>query len=148
MKILKKIQHVSPTIRLKLLLIMIGLFLFIGANIVGISDNLPGILLLFASVASILFALVYHWKTIRNYSILLIASTIGFPIMALLHNLFYAFAEAIRDLAFLKVIFHVIEVASFLIAIIICPVGILTGIIGIITLTIKKRISPDTFNQG
>jgi len=102
-----------------------------AAMIVSIDDNPPGIILSF--VGSILFVLAftYNWKKPKPYVILLISSVFGFVLFSVLHNVFEdigkgTFWEAIGGFLFLLAIF-------------ICPAGIIIGIAGSIIRAIKSE---------
>ena len=62
--------------------------------IIGVDDNLPGILLAYAGIVLITYAFIHHWKKSKNYVILLVASIIGFIVFAILHNVL----EAVNNL--------------------------------------------------
>jgi len=94
----------------------------IAAMIVSISDNLPGIVLSFISSILFVFAFTYNWKQAKQYVILLISSVFGFVIFAVLHNVF----EVIGKGTF----WEAIGGFFFLLAIFLCPAGIIIGGIG------------------
>ena len=142
MKILEKLFGTAKSRKISLILIETGILLMIAALIVGISDNPPGIILAFISICVIVIAFVHHWNKLKKFLILLIASLVGFPVFAVLHNLFYGLAIMAKDITVVKQILEILDVSSFLIAIFICPVGIIVGAIGCIVLVIKnKKIS-------
>ena len=88
------------------------------AAIIGIADNLPGILLCYAGIISIVYAFIHHWKKRKNYVTLLVASVIGFIVFAILHNVMEAVGVEIIGAGF------------FLIAMFVCPVTFLIGLAG------------------
>jgi hypothetical protein len=94
----------------------------IAAMIVSISDNLPGIVLSFISSILFVFAFTHNWKQAKLYVILLISSVFGFVIFAVLHNVF----EFIGKGTF----WEAIGGFFFLLAIFLCPAGIIIGGIG------------------
>ncbi len=66
------------------------------------------------------------------------ASLAGFPVFSFLHNavygtLIYFFGDNVRNVAD--------EPFFFIIAVIICPLGFIAGIIGSITIAIKRRVT-------
>ncbi len=142
MKIIEKLFGTAKSRKISLIFIATGILLMIAANIVGIADNLPGIILAFISICAIVLAFVHHWTKLRKFLVLLIGSVLGFPIFAVLHNLFHGLAIMAKDIIVVKQILEILDVSSFLIAIFICPVGIIVGAIGCIVLVIKnKKIS-------
>lgn len=54
-----------------LILVLSGCALITVAAIIGIADNLPGILLCYAGTALVVYAFIHHWKKSKNYMILL-----------------------------------------------------------------------------
>jgi hypothetical protein len=110
-----------------LTLAILGCVLIAMALILGIDDNLPGILLCYAGITSITFAFIHHWKKSKNYVILLVASIIGFVVFAILHNVFEAIGVEIIGAGF------------FLIAVFVCPVTFLIGLVGTLTTGGQKK---------
>lgn len=68
-------------------------------------------------------------------------SSAGFLLGVVLHNLLYALGTITENLGILNKIINFFEVASFLAATIICPVGFIVGMVG--TLIILKRSQPE-----
>ena len=66
-------------------------------------------------------------------------SSAGFFICVLLHNLFYALAIITSDIVLLNYLMEFMHAAFFLIAIFICPIGFLIGVIWSIVLLIKQK---------
>ena len=139
MKILENLLSTVKSRKISLVLIATSILLMIAANIVGIADNPPGIILAFISICAVITAFVHHWTKLKKFLILLIGSVVGFPVFAVLHNLFYALAEMAKDIIIVKQILEIIDVLSFLITIFICPVGIIVGATGSIILAIKNK---------
>ncbi len=105
-------------LRITLILLFIGCSLVAFAAIIGIPDNLPGILLCYAGVASIIYAFIHHWKENKRFVKLLVASIIGLVVCIILHNVFEAIGVEIIGAGF------------FLIAVFVCPVTLLIGLVG------------------
>jgi len=108
-----------------------SIILIIAALTVGIDDNPPGILLSFLSSVLFILAFTHDWKRAKPYVLLTVASLVSFAISAILHNVF----EAIGKGTFLEII----GVIFFLLAIFICPAGILIGIVGSLFQSFKRR---------
>jgi len=119
--------------------------LLIAAFIVGISDNPPGLALCYLATVSLILAFVHAWRKVKYFLILLGASVIGFAVFAVLHNVFYALAEISSDIVVLSQVLKFLDVASFLVAIFVCPAGLLIGAIGSVVMAViyfkKKRLS-------
>ena len=109
--------------------------------IVGISDNPPGIIILYAGIILLIVSLVYIWRKIRSFRILLVVSIVGVPVFSVLHNIFYGIAELTSDVKLLSETLNFFDAMSFLIALIICPSGIIVGMGGVLVLFIKRKQS-------
>ena len=114
-----------------------------AAGVVGISDNLPGIILTFGAAVVLVLTFVHPWRTAKQFRRLLYASLIGFVVFTILHNVFEALSGKLAGGAFQSVL-QGIDVASFLIAILICPPALAIGIIGTIVMSIRdsRRSTP------
>ena len=122
-----------------LFLLALGYISLIGATLVGISDNPPGIGLCYIGIGALILVFVHHWRKVKLFLWLLLASTIGFPVFAILHNVFYALGKATEKVVILKGFFNVLDVLGFLIAILVCPPGILIGAVGSIVLYLNNK---------
>ena len=107
--------------------------------LVGISDNPPGIGLLFLSAILLVTAFVHHWTETRRFRWLAIASLIGFPVFAILHNLLYALGELTAGVPVIPMVLEFLHAASFMVALILCPAGLAVGIVGAIATIIRAR---------
>ncbi len=131
-------------LRVSLLLVAICCGCLIAAFIVGISGNLPGLVLCFLAAISIVLAFVHSWRRIKYFVILLSASLVGFFVFVILHNVLYALGQMAADINILAHLLDFFHAVFFLIAILLCPAGFLIGAIGSIVIMItnskKKRI--------
>lgn len=98
-----------------------------AALLVGVSDNPPGVILMYLAIAGFTLAFVHRWKSTKRFVILLVASLIGFPLAAVLHNAFYGLGELAPAI---KPATDVLHVTFFLIAVLFCPVGVVIGAVG------------------
>ena len=113
---------------------------------------LPDVLEFFRPVFLLLMALCFllglallilavRWKErtlLRTFWILTGASTAGFALGGVLHNVFYALAEVTDKWPVLSGAMGVLEVAFFLIAVLLCPVAFLVGTVGAIVLIVRR----------
>ena len=76
---------------------------------------------------------------LKKILILTGASAAGFFVFAILHNIFYGLEQITGHIAILSYLMKVFEVIFFLIAIFVCPIGFLIGIIGAMIMFNKKR---------
>ena len=114
------------------ILLAISIISLIAAFIIGIADNPPGILLLYLGIIVLILAFVHHWREKKKFKILLIISILGIPIFAVLHNLFHGLGKMLADSTILQNLLGILNGTSFILALIICPVGLLIGILGLV----------------
>lgn len=117
----------------------ISIILLLTAFIIGISDNPPGILLCFAGIIALMLMFVHHWRKAKNFLILFVASIVGFLIFAVLHNVMYGLGKIAGEIFLLSQLLKFVDVLFFLIAILVCPPGILVGAVGSIVLCIRNK---------
>jgi len=75
---------------------------------------------------------------LRKFLLLTGGSVVGFFACVLLHNFLYALAILTANITILHYLFEVLHVIFFLIAILLCPLGFLIGIIGSLFQFIKR----------
>ena len=100
----------------------LGVISLVLAAIIGISDNPPGLILSFLGSVFFVLAFTHNWQKPKPYTILLIASLAGFVLSVILHNVF----EVVGKETFLELV----GVFFFLLAIFLCPAGVIVGGIG------------------
>ena len=128
----------------KRLSILAGIFcaLVISAVIVGVSDNIPGIVLCYLATVVLVVAPTHSWRKTKSFLILLAASVIAFFVFVLLHNAFYALTILANHIAALSHLMEALHVVFFIIAIFLCPATFLVGAVGSIVCAItghRKR---------
>jgi len=121
-----------------LALLAVGCAFLVAGFIVGINDNPPGIVLVYLAVSAWIVALVHGWRRVKRFLILLVASLVGFFLFAVLHNLFYALAELASDVVVLVQVLQFLHVVFFLIALLVCPPGVLIGAVGSVVLALSR----------
>ena len=129
--------------KVTLLWIVICCVSLTAAFIIGISGNLPGLAMCYVAAISIILAFVHTWRRVKYFSILLIASLIGFFVFVILHNVFYGLGQMAADINILRQLLDFLHAVFFIIATLICPAGFLVGAVGSAVTTIvyfdKKR---------
>jgi len=122
-----------------LVLLLTGVTLISLALIMGIADNLPGIMLLYSGCISLITLFTRQWRTIKNFFLLFVFSIIGLIGFSILHNVLYALKILAGDINLLSDNFEILSVTTFLIAVLLCPPGILVGGAGSLIYYFKKR---------
>jgi succinate-acetate transporter protein len=97
-----------------------AVLMIVASQLVGTTDNLPGIALLLGGMVSIFFAMVHPWKKSTNYGILA-AVCLGLILLTFL---------IIYILSLLKKTEYLSEAVVMIFTGLICLPGIITGIIG------------------
>ncbi|UCC81245.1 MAG: hypothetical protein JSW64_07785 [Candidatus Zixiibacteriota bacterium] len=138
MGITSKLFGEKRDLKISLIFLALCAIFAILALIVGIADNLPGFLLLVLGTFAMALAFVHRWRKSRKFEILTIASFIGFFVFAILHGVFEALGEKFIDTVIIYYLFAGINVSSFFMAILICPVGFIVGFIGFAKLSTKE----------
>ena len=102
-----------------------------AALIVTVDDNPPGIILAFVSGFLFVLALSYNFEKVNSYILLIIGSIVGFILSVIFHNLFEALGNG--------TILEVVGAFFFIVALFLCPPGLIIGIIGTIIKSIKGK---------
>ena len=101
-----------------------------AALLIGVSDNPPGIILLYSAGLTLLLAATHRWRDPRKFWYLLLGSLIGFFLFAAIHNFSEVGAGSIGHLPVLAWVLSAISAIFFLLAVILCPVGVVLGAVG------------------
>lgn len=139
MKSLMKLLGDKSNLKLTLIFLSLSIILIIAAFIVGIADNPPGAVLLYAGTFALILTIAHRWREVKKFTILTVASIIGIPIFVVLHNLLEVLGEKSADITLFYYLLTGLSVISFMVALIVCPAGLIIGIIGIVVLTFRKR---------
>jgi hypothetical protein len=130
-----------------LVLIATGVVLLAAALFIGIGDNPPGLVLTYLAITAWILALAHRWRRLKSFLILLGASLIGFPLFSVLHNVFYALGVLASEFVVLSRFLGFLDVASFILSVLICPPGALIGAAGSVVMAIShlrgKRMTDD-----
>lgn len=124
------------------LLALCGL-LAIAAVVVGIEDNLPGILLAFLSAIAFVLAFVHPWRTARKFVFLLLASVLGIVLFVILNIALDSIVQNPKSSRTLQdLIESPIANALNIIIAMICPAAFMVGAIGSLTMFLRERRRP------
>jgi len=113
-------------LRRTLLFLAICAVLAAAAAVAGIDDNLPGQALAWLAATALVLAFVHPWRTSRPFLLLSGASVLGFVVFAVLSSVMEN-AGIVGGGVF------------FLLALFVCPAGLLVGIIGAVTTFVALR---------
>lgn len=106
-----------------------SVLMIVASQIIGTTDNLPGIALLLGGMVSLFFAMVHPWKKSTNYGILA-AVCLGLILLTFL---------MLYVLMLLKQTKYISEGVVMIFIGLICLPGIITGIIGTIYWGSRKK---------
>ena len=122
-----------------ILLAVCGL-LAIAAVVVGIDENLPGILLAFLAATAFVLAFVHPWRTTRQFMFLLLASVLGFILFIILSMISDSIVQnpASSD-TLQKLIESPVNEALSIIFAMLCSAAFLVGVVGAVIMFICNR---------
>ena len=126
--------------KVSLIFFAAGIVLTALSLAVGISDNPTGIFLLYTGITLLMLGFVHRWRSVKRFLMLTGISLAGFVLFAVAHNGMYAFGIMAADIAVLRQILGIFGGIFFLIAVILCPVGILVGGVGSIITLISGKL--------
>jgi uncharacterized membrane protein (UPF0136 family) len=129
--------------KLALILLAICGLLAIAARVVGINDNLPGILLAFLAATAFVLAFVHPWQTARKFIFLILASILGFALFVILNIIIDTAAQNPANAGALQDLLQspAIDAFSIIIAMI-CPAAFIVGAVGSVVMFIRNRRQP------
>jgi len=121
--------------------ILAGIFcaLVISAIVVGVSDNIPGIVLCYLASVVLAVAPTRTWRRAKKFLILAAAAVIGFVVFVVLHNAFYALAILTEHIPALSRLMEAFHVVFFIVAVLLCPATLLVGVVGSIVCAITEK---------
>lgn len=102
-----------------------------------------GLWLLIFGLGVVMSWLTYKRKTkgwLSRFLMMTGLSAVGFLVGVVGHNLAYAGAELSKEVWLLHGFFEVMHVGLFLIALVMCPVTFLVGMVGSLLLVLKKNL--------
>ena len=129
--------------KMTLILLAICGLLAIAAVVVGIDDNLPGILLSFLAATAFVLAFVHPWRTARKFIFLLLASILGFALFVILNIIIDTAAQNPANAGALQDLLQSPVVDAFsIIIVMICPAAFIVGAVGSVAMFIRNRRLP------
>jgi uncharacterized membrane protein (UPF0136 family) len=131
----------TPSNRNKaLILLAICGLLAIAAVVVGIEDNLPGILLAFLAAIAFVLAFVHAWRTARKFMFLLLASVLGLVLFVILNIILDSAAQNPATSDALQNLIQSPAINALIVTIaMIIPAAFIVGAIGSVAMFIRSR---------
>ena len=112
---------------------------FLAAGLVILTRDSPlGLVLVHLAVFSWIVAFAHRWRRVKSFFILLVASLAGFLLLAVLQKVLYGLAESASEVVVLVQVLGYLELVFFLIAIFVCPSGVLIGVVGSVVLALSR----------
>jgi nitroreductase len=111
-------------------MIVLGVGTGAGAAIIGVADNLPGIVLIYIAFTCLTIAWVWNWRSAREFWTLLGLALLSFPIGVFLHNMLYALGTIVTGIPILAGLVGFFEAIFFLIAVLVAGPVALVSLIG------------------
>jgi len=99
---------------------------------------IPAIAIFSLLGAALIFLAMKEKEMLKKFLLLTGASSAGFFVFVLLHNFFYGLGVITSNITILKYLMEILHIAFFVIAVFICPIGFLVGVIGSLVLFTKK----------
>ena len=111
----------------------------IAAGVIGIEDNAPGILCAFGAAVALVLAFVHPWRTAKQFGLLLLGAVLCFVIFVVLHNVFHGVAGNMENTPVIPVLLEGLGVATFLLAVLVCPPAVLVGLVGSVAMLVRNH---------
>lgn len=129
----------SNRIKTLILLVVCGLSAM-ASVVVGIDDNLPGILLALLAATAFVLAFAHPWRTTRKFMFLLLASVLGFVLFIILNILFDSIAQNPATSSALQNLIQspAIDALNLIFAML-CPAAFIVGVVGSVAIFIRSR---------
>ena len=125
-----------------LVLVACGL-LAIAAARLGISDNPPGIVVAFLSIAAFVTALVHRWRRARPFWLLAGGSLAALVVLALLAILFGILSNKLGPGGLLAGVVGVLS-GGCMLAAMVCPSALVVGAVGGLVMLVRERLRSNT----
>lgn len=134
------LEAISPRNRTLTLIFLAACGVFaIGAAAIGVSDNLPGILLAYLAATAFVLACVHPWRTEKQFRFLAAGSVLGLVILVGLSAILDVVAKRWATVGVLHSLLQGLSVAAFLLALMLCPPAFLVSAGGGVALGLRDR---------
>lgn len=111
----------------------------VTAMVWSLLEDSPGVILAYLTAGFLIMAFIHHWQQPGKFLILALLSVFAFFVFVVLHNLAYAAAELTAATPALSGFFSVIDVLSFLLAVLVAPAAAGIGLVSALILWGRQR---------
>ena len=112
----------------------------IASAVVGINDNLPGILLALLAATAFVLAFAHPWRIARKFMFLLLGSVLGFVVFFILNIIIDSIAQnPATSIALRNLVQSPASDALILIFAMICQAAFIIGAVGSVAMFIRNR---------
>ncbi len=118
---------------------VVGAALLMLALVFRVEGRAFGLGLLYGGVTALILAAAHRWRRPGPFVALLVAGAIGFPVFSILHNGLWAMARLAEWAPLLRWPLEALQVASFMIALFVCPPAVVVGALGAVATLIAGR---------
>jgi|SRR5271157_751856 len=123
-----------------LILLVVCILSAIASAVVGINDNLPGILLALLAATAFVLAFAHPWRIARKFMFLLLGSVLGFVVFFILNIIFDSIAQnPATSVALRNLVQSPTSDALILIFAMICQAAFIVGAAGSVVMFIRNR---------
>ena len=110
-----------------------------ASGVIGINDNLPGLLSAFLSAVALLLAFAHPWRTSKQFRRFFYLSGLSFIVFAVLHNVFDALSTRAGPPGLVQGLLNGAGIVFFFVAVLLCPAGLLVGGLGAVMMAWRVR---------
>lgn len=133
----------TPRNRLRTLILLTAcVALAMAAAVIGIDDNLPGVLAAYLAVVALILGFVHPVRTEQPYRLLIWGSLAGGMVAAFLHEGFEALAHGPLHAGVLHAVSGGLAAGFFLLAVLVAPPAFVVGCAGTLVVAIRNRHHP------
>jgi hypothetical protein len=113
--------------------------LAVVSGVIGINDNLPGLLSAYLSAVALLLAFTHPWRTSKQFRRLFYLAGLSFVVFGVLHNVFDALSTRAASPGPVQGLLNGAGIVFFFVAVLLCPAGLLVGGLGAVITSWRGR---------
>ena len=111
---------------------VLGVLLIVAAQLVGIADNAPGLVLLYAGIIFLFLTFIHHWRKPSSYGIMAGICAAVIAVTVIVVHIYAASACRPGEVAAPSKADGIMEAIVMTITLFLCAPGILIGLAGLI----------------